>query len=171
MYFLDCCQSKIKPGSIINQDAEKLLCVAKGLINENGELTNLGAKLLNDFETYLVKRKRAVTKEVLTPEFKAKIQEYIKLWPAITLPSGKTARQSVRDIEKKFVEFFKDYPDYDWNLVLDATEIYVLDFSKVDYNYMVNSLYFISKNEISELANKCQLIIDNPKELNKLEQR
>jgi hypothetical protein len=177
IYFLDCCQSNIRPTTIINQDAEKMICMAKGFINQNGELTNRGAIALNEFETYLVKRKRAVTKEVLTPDFKVKIQEYINLWPAITLPSGKAARQGAKNIEKKFVEFFKDYPEYDWNLVLDATDIYIIDFQKKDYKYMINSLYFISKTDnitkdvTSELANKCQLILDNPKELDKLERK
>lgn len=177
MYFLDCCRSSIKPSSIINQDAEKMICVAKCLINEQGELTNLGATVLNEFEAYLVKRKKAITREVLGPDFKAKVEEYIKLWPAMTLPSGKAARQGKNDIEKKFVVFFKDYPEYDWNLVLDATQIYVQEFEKKDYRFMVNSLYFISKtnnmtkDSTSDLASRCQVILDNPAELNKIEQR
>lgn len=172
MYFLDCCRSSIKPTAIINQDAEKLLCVAKGLITENGELTNLGANVLNEFETYLVKRKKAVTREVLGEDFADRVNEYRDAWPKKRLPSGELARQSVQELKDKFVWFFKTYPEYDWNLVLDATDYYNIIYEKKSYQYMVTSSYFIKKTNAmtkeitSKLADTCQELLDNPNLLN-----
>lgn len=172
MYFLDCCRSSIRPTSIINQDAEKLVCMAKGLINEQGELTNLGATVLNEFETYLVKRKKAVTREVLGEDFADKVNEYRDAWPKKRLPSGELARQSVQELKDKFVWFFKTYPEYDWNLILDATDYYNIIYEKKSYQYMVTSSYFIKKTNAmtkeitSKLADTCQELLDNPNLLN-----
>ena len=69
LYFLDCCREKIRPTDIINAEAESNICKLKGFITEEGEITNLGNVILNEFETYLVKTKKKVTKEVLGEDF------------------------------------------------------------------------------------------------------
>jgi hypothetical protein len=172
MYFLDCCRSSIKPTTIINQDAEKMICMAKGFITENGELTNSGATILNEFETYLVKRKKAVTREVLGEDFAERVNEYRNAWPKKRLPSGELARQSVQELKDKFVWFFKTYPEYTWDLILDATDYYNLVYEKKSYQYMVTSSYFIKKTNAmtkeitSKLADTCQELLDNPNLLN-----
>lgn len=172
MYFLDCCRSSIKPSSIINQDAEKMICMAKGFITESGELTNRGAIALNEFETYLVKRKKAITREVLGEDFAERVNEYRDAWPKKRLPSGELARQSVQELKDKFVWFFKTYPEYDWNLILDATDYYNIIYEKKSYQYMVTSSYFIKKTNAmtkeitSKLADTCQELLDNPNLLN-----
>jgi hypothetical protein len=146
--------------------------MAKGLINEQGELTNLGATVLNEFETYLVKRKKAVTREVLGEDFADKVNEYRDAWPKKRLPSGELARQSVQELKDKFVWFFKTYPEYDWNLILDATDYYNIIYEKKSYQYMVTSSYFIKKTNAmtkeitSKLADTCQELLDNPNLLN-----
>ena len=168
MYFLDCCRSSIKPTTIINQDAEKMICMAKGFITESGELTNRGAIALNEFETYLVKRKKVITKEVLGEDFADRVNEYRDAWPKKRLPSGELARQSVQELKDKFVWFFKTYPEYDWNLILDATDYYNIIYEKKSYQYMVTSSYFIKKTNpmtkeiTSKLADTCQELLDNP---------
>lgn len=172
MYFLDCCRSSIKPSSIINQDAEKMICMAKGFITESGELTNRGAIALNEFETYLVKRKKVITREVLGEDFAERVNEYRDAWPKKRLPSGELARQSVQELKDKFVWFFKTYPEYDWNLILDATDYYNIIYEKKSYQYMVTSSYFIKKTNAmtkeitSKLADTCQELLDNPNLLN-----
>jgi hypothetical protein len=172
IYFLDCCQSKIRPNNIINQDAEKIMCMTKGLINENCELTNLGARVLNEFQTYLVKRKKNVTQHVLGENSAERVNEYRDAWPKKRLPSGELARQSAQELKDKFVWFFKTYPEYSWDLILDATDYYNMVYEKKNYQYMVTSSYFIkktntmSKEVTSKLADTCQELLDNPNLLN-----
>ena len=94
--------------------------------------------------------------------------EYREIFPKGKLPSGELARQSVKELQDKFVWFFKTYPEYDWDLVLDATEYYVDTFAKKNYMYMATSSYFIKKTMTTKevkckLADYCQEIIDNPK--------
>jgi hypothetical protein len=173
IYFLDCCRDKIKP-VIINQDAERIVCESKGLIDADGNLTNKGANILNEFETFLVKTKKKVTSAVLGENSIDKINEYREIWPSKRLPSGELARQSTQELKDKFVWFFKTYPEYDWDLVLDATDYYNDVFKKKNYQYMATSSYFIKKTNTttkevtSKLADYCQEIIDNPKLLNNL---
>jgi len=169
IYFLDCCRSKIRPANIINQDAESLVCQAKGLIDDKGNLTNKAAVILDEYETFLIKTKRKVASEVLGADMNDRIKEYREIWPGKRLPSGELARQSNQELKDKFVWFFKTYPEYDWDLVLDATDHYNEVFSKKNYQYMATSSYFIKKTNpltkevSSKLADYCQEILDNPK--------
>lgn len=172
-YFLDCCKDKIIPcKSLINADVERVFAEHKGLINKEGNLTNKGISILNEFQTLLVKTKKKIASEVLGADFNEKIKEYREIFPAKRLPSGELARQNVQELKDKFVWFFKTYPEYDWDLILDATDYYNELFKKKNYLYMATSSYFIKKTNpttkevSSKLADYCQEIIDNPNILN-----
>lgn len=168
LYFLDCCRSKIKPTDIINGDAEALVCQAKLLITKDGQLTPKALEILNEFETFLVKTKKKITSEVLGENFLERVTEYREMFPAKRLPHGELARQNVQELKDKFVWFFKTYPEYDWNLVLDATDYYLHLKSKTDWQYTMTSSYFIKKTDPrtkesrSALADYCQTILENP---------
>lgn len=171
IYFMDCCRSNIKPNAIIDQEIEKEICLQRNLIDDKGNLTNEGAVILNEFETHLLKVKKKVATEVLGADVNERIKEYREIWPAKRLPHGQLARQSNQELKDKFVWFFKNYPEYDWDLILDATDYYNEVFKKKDYLYMATSSNFIKKTEItkevsSKLADYCQEILDNPSMLN-----
>lgn len=171
IYFMDCCRSNIKPNAIIDQEIEKEICLQRNLIDDKGNLTNEGAVILNEFETHLLKVKKKVATEVLGVDVNERIKEYREIWPAKRLPHGQLARQSNQELKDKFVWFFKNYPEYDWDLILDATDYYNEVFKKKDYLYMATSSNFIKKTEItkevsSKLADYCQEILDNPSMLN-----
>jgi hypothetical protein len=168
IYFLDSCRQKIKPAAIINADAEKIICQAKGFITEDNKLTPLALQVLNEFETFLVKTKKTVTSEVLGPDFLTKVNEYRELFPKGKFPSGKLARQNVQDLKDKFVWFFKTFPEYSWEMVLDATDYYLFLEEKKNFQYTVCSSYFIKKTDTitkeikSPLADLCQMISEDP---------
>lgn len=175
IYFLDCCREKIVPcKNLINEDVERTFAEHKGLIDKEGNLTNKAAIVLNEFETLLVKTKKKVASEVLGSDFNEKIKEYREIFPGKRLPSGELARQNVQELKDKFVWFFKTYPEYDWDLILDATDYYNELFRKKNYMYMATSSYFIKKTNpqtkevSSKLADYCQEILDNPKLLNNI---
>jgi len=170
IYFLDCCRSKIIPSStLINSDAEKIICEAKGLIDVNGKLTPKAVIVLEEFEIYLVKAKSKVANAVLGDDFMQKLNEYIEMFPKKRLPSGLYARQSIKELKDKFIWFFKTYPEYDWKTVLDATDyyIYLKQNQDVPYKFMMTSSYFIKKSDSfskeirSTLADTCQELLDN----------
>lgn len=174
IYLLDCYRSKIKPTSIINEEEELKVCKERGLIDDESNLTNAGAVILNQFETFLVKTKKKVTQDVLGEDFLERVKEYREAFPSKRLPSGELARQSVQELKDKFIWFFKTYPEYDWDLVLDAADYYNEVFKRKNYMYMATSSYFIKKTNpqtkevTSKLADYCQEILDNPKMLDNL---
>lgn len=174
LYFLDCCKKNIKPCSIIDEEVENTVAKEKGFINDEGQLSASAIEILNEFEIYITKKKTKIVKEVLGEDFMEKVYEYRVAWPKTRLPSGELARQSIQELKDKFVWFFKTYPEYDWDLVLDATDYYNMVYEQKRYMYMVTSSYFIKKTNpqtketTSKLADYCQQILDDPKILDQI---
>lgn len=167
LFLLDCYRENIQAGNLINENADKLICQTKGFIDSKGKLTEKATLLLEEFETLLVKKKKAVAKDVLGENFMQRVEQYRELFPKHRLPSGELARQSVQELKDKFVWFFKTYPQYDWDLVLDAADYYISVKQSENWMYMKTSSYFIKKSDrhketVSTLADYCQYLLDNP---------
>lgn len=153
---------------MIDEEAERAIALQRGHLDQDGKLTPGATFILDEFETLLAKTKKKVASEILGTNFLDRIKEYRNIFPAVKLPSGELARQSVQELRDKFVWFFKTYPDYDWDLVLDATDYYLYTKQKEGFMYTVTSSYFIQKTDPrtkisrSALADHCQLLLDNP---------
>ena len=102
--------------------------------------------------------------DLLGLDFKERISEYISIWPTQKLPSGKYARGNAKNIEENFMWFFQEYPDYNWENILEATEKYVEEYRVKNYEYMRTAMYFIKKlkdgTSESELANYCDIALN-----------
>jgi hypothetical protein len=148
------------------------MALKAGYIDLEGNLSPAAILILNEFETFLIKTKKKVTKEVLGEDFMDKVRIYREMFPAKRLPSGELARQTPNELKDKFVWFFKTYPEYDWGMVLDATDYYVYTKSLKNFEYTMTSSYFIKKTDprtketSSKLADHCQMILDEPSLLN-----
>jgi hypothetical protein len=94
------------------------------------------------------------------PVFIDRVNEYRELFPGTKLPSGKAARSNIEDLKKKFIAFFKRYPQYDWDLILDATEHYVEAYRKNEYKFMKTASYYLSKDGESDLASDCEFLLE-----------
>lgn len=86
----------------------------------------------------------------------------------MVLPSGKPARCSVIDLKKRFDWFTSQY-DYDWDVILKATENYIKHFEEKDYKFMQTSGFFIKKADkekisASSLSEWCEQVL-NPNEI------
>lgn len=122
---------------------------------------------MEEFETFLVKTKKAITSSVLGENFLEKLKEYRELFPVGKFPSGEVARQTVQELKDKFVWFFKTYPEFSWDLVLDATQYYLIQKQLTAFQYTMTSSYFVKKMDVhknvtSKLADYCQMIQDDP---------
>lgn len=91
------------------------------------------------------------------------IETYRKLFPQGSI-SGRTYRNSVRELIPRFQWFFK-HNKYSWEVILEATERYIRTKKQTDghYNFVRTSAYFVRKTDagrcdISELANWCEVI-------------
>lgn len=109
-------------------------------------------------------RSSRIFEDLMDGEFVKNVEVYRSMWPAITLPTGKTARSSSKDLESRYKWFFANY-NYDWEIIFQATENYITYYRDRGYNFMRTSAYFIYKEEstrirTSTLAEWCDRIKD-----------
>lgn len=143
--------------------------MARGWLKDN-QLTPVAIEILAEFEALVIKKKAVNAKKVLGEDYLKRIKEYRDLFPKGHLPSGAASKQSVSELTKKFINFFQENPEYNWDIILDATEYYLYTKSLVNFEYTVTSSYFIHKvtvvnglrEEASKLADYCQMIVDDP---------
>jgi hypothetical protein len=138
-------------------------------INTDCRLNDKGLKLIEGMESIFKPIKQLKTLELLGPNYKEMIDKFIELFPKGKLPNGKYARTNKKTIEENFKWFFQEY-QYDWDLVIQATEKYVNEYRMDNYMFMRTAMYFIKKlidgTVQSELATYCEAIIsgdDNEK--------
>lgn len=175
LYLLECFESKIVPmGDVINWKNEIKAAKTFGLISTNNQLTKIAQVILKEHNTFLEKKQKEVKKEVLGENFEQRVNEYRELFPKDRyIHSNQLPRQSVKELIKRFIWFFKEYPDYDWDLVIDATRYYIAlhEKSTPKYNYMMTSSYFIKKTDAigkdikSKLADYCEQLLENGDDL------
>ena len=160
LLLLHCIQEKIRPDSLIpSLQAEAMIAQRSGWINSDHHLEPKALLLLSEADKlFKGNKKRKLSFD--SDEFNENLNEFRMIFPAGMLPSGKPARTNINELKKKMTAFFINNPQYDWDLVLDATTYYVEHFKKQNYQYMKTAGYFISKNEESELASYCQTILD-----------
>lgn len=141
-------------------------------------ITSLGLEVLNQSEK-LVSSIKKTTKKKLNISFE-EWQENILAYNTL-FPKGKkegthiSYRTSPKELYDRFIWFFAEYPEYTWELVLQATKSYVEAFeTSGDYTYMQTSKYFIKKEDklktiSSTLASVCYNIQEgNDEDISKL---
>jgi hypothetical protein len=165
LYVLICLYKGIVP-QIVDVDQEKKQLAKDGFLEKDvptSKATELIAKL-----TYLSRTGKA--KMQLKKEELSKIELYRLLFPPGKLPSGSHSRSSINELKPRFEWFFTQYPHYyDWDLVLQATALYIDEYEPKGFEYMRNSENFIYKQDLNKimkslLADYCQLVIDGTSE-------
>jgi hypothetical protein len=135
-----------------------------GWVLENGKPSPKALKLVKEIEGFLKVRKKKTNKAIMGNDFEEKMKAYNNLWPKKRLPSGKAARSAIRNLESGFRWLFENY-EITWEQIYEATNYYLDDREKVNWEYTMTSQYFVRKQRTdkswhSELADVCQLIED-----------
>ena len=162
VYVLYCIKEKVKCSDSVNFSLEVLKLKSGNYLTENLELSGNTLKFIQEIEGYFKKSKKKTSKTLMGDEFLENIKTYNECFPATKLPSGVYARVNVKSLENAFRWFFQEF-DYSWDVVIQATEKYVEEYSINRYNYMRNSQYFIRKQNTdktwdSTLATYCDMI-------------
>lgn len=162
VYVLYCIKEKVKCSDSVNFSLEILKLKSDNYLTENLELSGNTLKFIQEIEGYFKKSKKKTSKTLMGDEFLENIKTYNECFPATKLPSGVYARVNVKSLENAFRWFFQEF-DYSWEIVIQATEKYVEEYSINRYNYMRNSQYFIRKQNTdktwdSTLATYCDMI-------------
>lgn len=137
-------------------------------------ITAKAAHVIHESEVYICNIK--TVKKVNKVDFKDwedKIKQYNELFPKGKKEGSSISfRTNPKELYEKFKWFFQEYPEYDWDMVLTATEKYIKVFEESnDYTYMQTSKYFIKKDDknrvtTSTLSTHCYNIAEgNDEEL------
>lgn len=171
LYFLDCCRHKIRPTSIINEEAERIIAQKRGYLDQDGNLTPDAVFILDEFESLLSKTKKMVASEVLGADSAKNIEEYRTIFPAKRVPRVGLLRQTPQELKDKFIWFFKTYPQFTWEDVLNGTDYYIHLKEQENWEYITTSSYFIQRTDNmtktcrSLLADYAQLAKDKKENL------
>lgn len=82
---------------------------------------------------------------------------YNELFPKQKAGSGKYMRGNIKNVETNFKWFFKNY-NYTWEIIIEATSRYLDQQFKENYKYTRTSMYFIKKDDKSDLADWCEIV-------------
>lgn len=115
-----------------------------GYINTDCTLNEKGVKLIENMEVIFKPQKQLNAIDVLGDDCDERIKEYINIFPSGKLPTGKYARGNKKEIQENFKWFFQEY-HYDWDVIIGATEMYVEEYRRKNYEYMRTAMYFIRK--------------------------
>lgn len=93
-----------------------------------------------------------------------KLITYNEMFPRLKGGSGKILQCNIKEVEKAFQWFIKNYPEYHWGIILEATRIYLAEQERGNYKWTRTSKYFCVKfkqpnQPESELAEFCARVV------------
>ena len=127
-------------------------------------ITDKAKKLIKEIESLFVTKAHKATSKSLGEDYTQNIKDYNEIFPAIKLPTGKYARTNANNLKAAFKWFFDNF-DYTWETILEATEMYVIEYESNNYKFMRTSQYFIRKQDSdksysSDLATYCEMVLN-----------
>lgn len=140
------------------------------VIDEDGSvfyvLTQKAIHFVHESEVYIcnIPVVKAISK-ISYKDWEERIKEYNELFPkGKRKGTSLSFRTNPKDLYDRFKWFFTEYPEYDWDLVIEVTTKYVETFNTAcDYTYMQSSKYFIKKEDKNKTvtSNLATLCYDN----------
>lgn len=102
------------------------------------------------------------TGKKIEKEYKARhwVQEFREIFPKGKNSGGYPYRGDKQGCITNLEKFIKNNPEYDKDIILNATKFYVKSKAKDGYDYMQLAHYFIYKNGISSLGAFCEQVKD-----------
>lgn len=177
-YVLHCMFHEYSHVSYINTRSEQYRLSMSGFVKDEGNdvytITTLGGNIIRQCEKILEKN---ITKQKKVPfeEWAADINAYNDLFPKGRRSDSSIAfRANPKELYERFAWFFNEFPNYNWDLVKQATVQYINSFKESgEFTYMQNAKYFIKKDDknkqtTSNLATICwQILEGNDAEIDK----
>jgi hypothetical protein len=94
-------------------------------------------------------------------EWELFVVKFREVFPKGASPNGVYVRSSFKDCNKKLTKFRSEYPEFDQETIIKATEKYVKRYAMQGYKFMKTASYFIMKDGESTLAAECESISDS----------
>lgn len=119
---------------------------------DNFEITAFGIDI--------IKNQNINTKDLVVKNYKGDfdsfVNAYYELFPTKVRQGNLLVRSDKTSCAKKLKKFIKEYPEFDYDIILKATANYINKCSKDGYRYIKVSHYFIYKDNVSTLASECE---------------
>lgn len=87
------------------------------------------------------------------------IVEWVNLWPKGVLPGGYRVSGSVPDCKTRMNTFFKRFPEYTWEVIMEATKRYLMRQQAINWKMTKKNYKFIYDRDGSMLAEECEAVI------------
>ena len=157
-YYLLCSMRDSVTALRINMHLELRALKAEGWVTVDNQLTPKSIILIDKLESFFKVQKRKTSNQLMGKDYKQKLEQYREMFPNMKLPSGKAARSAVGNLEKNFRWFFDNH-NYDWDTIMKATAHYLDSQEKRQWKFCRTSQYFIRKNDLSDLADYCEIVL------------
>jgi hypothetical protein len=132
-------------------------CIDEGYVKKKDLSEKLTLKNLVVSEKFLI----FVEKETLGDWF----EEWYSLFPKGAKNNGYLIRSGKSSCLKKLGKFIKEHPEYDKDVIMKATQLYVNEFALKNWQYAKKAAYFILKDGESTLEGYCEQVLDNEGEI------
>lgn len=165
---MDCLSKNLSLDLPIPYSTETHKLKLLGYLDDKHSLTPKAIELISAADAIISNPKETVVGQtIITDEFKAQVAKYREIFPKGVV-NGKALRGGSAELTARFVWFFKEFPQYTWDHVLNATQNYINSFG-TDLTYCKTAVYFIkkddkNKNTISLLADWCEAELDTERE-------
>ena len=101
-----------------------------------------------------------------TDDIKELANQFREFFPKGVKTNNHPVRGNMTNIIRKMRKFKTEFPQYDNDTILKATEMYVKAKAKENYAFMKVSEYLIYKDGISMLASLCDAVLEDEPEKN-----
>lgn len=149
---LYCLKNKRKPSPFTNKGVEMVRLETKGFVLAD-KITPKGNRVLRELQKYF----RDV--KVDKTGWEEKIIQFNELFPKGKRPNTTHYyRSNPKSLEERFEWFFLEFPEYNWDIVLKTTKVYINSFKQSgDYTFCNKSMFFIKKLDKSDGETKSKL--------------
>lgn len=151
---------------LINAKAEAYICQQQGLLDEHYKCTAKAEQILNDTDSLFKKVKARLSAELMGDNYMEQVKSYHEKFPMGKHPEmNYRYRTTVKELADKFAWFFQTYPEYDWQTVMDATNVYLWEMSRNKHLSTSTDSNFIRKTDQvtrsvkSKLSDYCELLL------------
>jgi hypothetical protein len=157
LFVLHCIKDKYIINDYIPHKHEQYKLEVTGhLVSNKGtyNLTQKGLDLLDQVDEIYNAGKKTVNKKAKSKfcDWEQNVQQYNELFPKGKKEGSSVSfRTNPKELCMRFDWFFKEFPEYTWEHVMEATKKYIAGF-EMDYRYMQTSKYFIKKDDVNKNA-------------------
>jgi hypothetical protein len=89
------------------------------------------------------------------------MHDWFMLWPEQVRSGGYPVRTDERGCKQKLIKFMKRNPKYTEEIIMAATQRYIVQRSLASYEYMKLAPNFIELHGVSMLAGECENLLSN----------